>query len=95
MLREPSSEYLSNYDEAVFGVQKTSLTMFRKYSPSSANIVFDWLRAKRALLWMREKEQTWMRVSILLSLRSEMTYFMTCGRLSRVSGTQNDNIVVS
>ena len=35
LLREPSWEYSSNCDEAIFGVQKASL-----------NIAFDWLRAK-------------------------------------------------
>ena len=32
--------------EAIFGVQKASLNMFWVYSPSSANIASDWLRAK-------------------------------------------------
>ena len=39
----------------MFGVQKASLNMFGEYSPSSANLASDWLRAKRALLWMRKK----------------------------------------
>ena len=50
-----SSGYLSNGDEAMFGVQKASLNMFLEYSPSSVNLASDWLRAKRALLWMRKK----------------------------------------
>ena len=29
--------------------------MFSEYSPSSANIASDWLRAKKALLWMKIK----------------------------------------
>ena len=45
-LREYSSGYSSNCDEAVFSVQKTSLNMFWEYSPSSANIASDWLRAE-------------------------------------------------
>ena len=45
-LREPSWEYLSNCDEAIFGVQKASLNMFWENLPSSANIASDWLRAK-------------------------------------------------
>ena len=45
-VREPSWEYSSNCDEAIFGVQKASLNMFWEYSPSSANIASDWLRAK-------------------------------------------------
>ena len=68
--------------------------MFWEYSPSSANIVSDWLRAKRALLWMRKKENTkWMTVSILHSLRREFTYLLTCGRRSLVSENQNDIVV--
>ena len=35
-----------NCDEAIFGIQKASLNMFWEYSPSSANITSDWLRAK-------------------------------------------------
>ena len=35
-----------NCDEAMFGVQKSSLNMFWEYSPSSTNIGSDWLRAK-------------------------------------------------
>ena len=46
LLREPSWEYTSNCDEAIFGVQKASLNMFWEHSPSSVNIAFDWLRAK-------------------------------------------------
>ena len=46
LLHEPSWEYLSNCDEAVFGVQKASLNMFCEHLPSSANIASDWLRAK-------------------------------------------------
>ena len=30
----------------MFGIQKASLSMFWEYSPSSANIASDWLRAK-------------------------------------------------
>ena len=40
------SEYSSNCDEAIFGVQKASLNMFREYSPSSTNLARDWLRAE-------------------------------------------------
>ena len=45
----------SNCNEAMFGVQKSSLNMFWEYLPSSANRASDWLREKRALLWMRKK----------------------------------------
>ena len=38
--------YSSNGDEAIFGVQKASLNIFWEYLPSSANIAYDWLRAK-------------------------------------------------
>ena len=46
MLRELGWEYSSNCDEAIFVVPKASLNMFWKYSPSSANIASNWLRAK-------------------------------------------------
>ena len=36
-------------------VQKALLNMLWEYSPSSANLASDWLRAKKALLWMRKK----------------------------------------
>ena len=45
-LREPSWEYLSNCDEAIFGVRKASLNMFWVHSPYSTNIASDWLRAE-------------------------------------------------
>ena len=45
LLREPSWEYSSNCDEAIFGVHKASLNMFWEYSPSPANIASDWRRA--------------------------------------------------
>ena len=46
LLREPSWEYSSNWDEAIFGVKKASLSMFWEYSPSSTNIASDWLQAE-------------------------------------------------
>ena len=46
MLREYSSGYSSNRDEAIFGAQKASLNMFWEYSPSLANIASDCLRAE-------------------------------------------------
>ena len=46
MLREYSSVYSSNCDEAVFGVQKVSLNMFWEYLPSSTNLVSDWMRVE-------------------------------------------------
>ena len=44
-----SSGYLSNGDEAMFGVQKALLNMFWEYSPSSVNLASDWLRAKEEM----------------------------------------------
>ena len=46
MLREPGSGCSSNCHETIFGVQKASLIMVWEYSPSSANIASDWLRAE-------------------------------------------------
>ena len=87
----------------MFGVQKVSLNlfleyspnMFLEYSPSSANLASDWLRAKRALLWMRKKKRKkeWTTVLILHSIRRELTYLLTCGRRSLVSRTQSDIVV--
>ena len=57
LLREPCLQYSLNCDEAMFGVLKASLNMFREYLSSSANFASDWLRAKRALLWMRKKKK--------------------------------------
>ena len=41
----------------MFVVQKASLKMFWGYSPSSANLVSDWLKAKTALPCMRKKKK--------------------------------------
>ena len=49
LLREPSWEYLSNCDEAIFGVQKASLNLFWEHSPYSTNSASDWLRAELSL----------------------------------------------
>ena len=68
-LREPSWEYSSNCDEAIFGVQKSSLNMFREYLPSSANIVSDWLRAKSSPV--NEEERKKMDDGVNTSLASE------------------------
>jgi len=78
-----------NYDEAIFGVQKASLNKFWEYSPSSANIAFDWLKAKGSPV--DEEERKCMTVSMLHCLRKELTYLL---RRSLVSEIQN-NIVVS
>ena len=47
-LIERSSGYSTNCDESL--VQKTSLSMFWEYSPTSANLASDWMRAKITLL---------------------------------------------
>ena len=82
------------FDEAVFGVQNASLDMLWEYSPSSANLASDWLRAKRALLWMRMKGLEIERKvddDADTSLASESSdLFLSCGRRRLVSGTQND-----
>ena len=41
-----SSGYTSNREEAIFGVRKASKSMFWEHSPSSTNLVSDWLRAE-------------------------------------------------
>ena len=41
----------------------------------------------------KEKEEEKMTVSILHSLWRELTYLLTCGRRSLVSGTQNVIVV--
>ena len=66
--------------------------MFWKYSPGSANLASDWLRAKRTLLWMRKKNK-WIMVLMLHSLQRELTYLLTSGKHSLVSGTQNDIVL--
>ena len=55
-LREPSLGISSNCDEAIFGVQKASFSMFWEYSASSANIAPDWLRAERESSPVDEEE---------------------------------------
>ena len=68
--------------------------MLWEYLPSSVNLASDWLRKKRALLWMRKKlKLKWITVLILHLLQRELTYLLTCGRHSLVSGTQNDIVV--
>ena len=55
------------------GVQKSLLNMFCEYSPSSAKLVSDWLRAKRSLLWMRKKRKRKMDDGVYTSLASKGT----------------------
>ena len=73
LLREPSSGYSTNRDEAMFGIQKAPLNMFREYSPSSTNLASDWLRAKEFLLWTRRKEKEKMDDGVDTLLISEGT----------------------
>jgi len=51
-----------------------------------------WLADSKESSSMDEEERKgkWMMVSMLHSLQREMTYLLTCGRYSLVSGTQND-----
>ena len=72
LLREPSWEYSSNCDEAIFGVQKSSLNMLWEYLPSSANIDSDWLRAKSSPVNEEEREK--MDDGVDTSLASEGIY---------------------
>ena len=48
LLREPASGSSTKCDEAMFGVQKASLYLLWEYSPISANIASDWLRANES-----------------------------------------------
>ena len=89
LLREPSWEYSSNCDEAIFGVQKASLNMFWGHSPYLTNIASDWLRAELSWDEEEEKEKKWTAVS----LRKEFVYLLTCGRRSFVSVTQNKTVI--
>ena len=94
-VREPSWEYSSNCDEAIFGVQKVSLNMFWEHSPYSTNIASDWLRAELSCGWGRNKNKNgWPCRSVLHSLRRAfLFYLLTCGRRSLVSETQNEIVV--
>ena len=94
LLREYSSGYSSNCDEAIFGVKKALLNMFWKYSPYLTNLASDWLRAGSSPVDEEErKRKKWMTVSPGTSLASEGICLLTCGRRSLVSGTQNDIVV--
>ena len=46
LLHEYSLGYSLNCDEAMFGVQNSSLNMFWEYSPNLMNVVSEWLRAE-------------------------------------------------
>ena len=55
-----------------------------------------WLRAQRAFLRLRKtglERRMHDGVEIADSLRRELTYLLTCGRHSLISGTQNDIVV--
>ena len=71
MLRENSSEYSSNCDEAIVGVQKASLNMFWEYLPYSTNLASDWLRSESSPVGEEERKRKWMTVSLGTSLASD------------------------
>ena len=54
----------------IFGVQKASLNMFWEYSPSSTNLVSDWLRAESSSV---DEEEIKMDHSVDTLLASEGT----------------------
>ena len=67
--------------------------MFWEHSPSLANIAFDWLRAESSPVNEEEiKIKMDNHVDTSLPLR-ELTYLLTCGRHSLISGIQNDTVV--
>ena len=93
LLREYSSEYSSNCDEAIFRVKKSSLNMFWEYSPSSTNLAHDWLKAQSCPVNEEERKiEMDDRVDTSLVWR-ELTYLLNCGRQSHVSWIQNDIVV--
>ena len=81
----------------MFGVQNASLDMLWEYSPSSANLASDWLRAKTALLWMRKKgleREEKVDDGADTSLASERSDpFVVLWRRRLASGTQNDIVL--
>ena len=95
MLCEYSSEYLSNCDEAIFGVQKASFNMFWEYLPCLIKLASDWLRVESSLVDEERGKKTTMMVSLGTSLASEgfLFYLLTCGRRSLVSGTQHEIVL--
>ena len=95
MLREYSSGYSSNCDEAIFGVQKTSLNMFCEYSPCSTNLASDWLKAERSPVDEEEKKkEKGMTVSLITSLASEGTdHFVGLWEAQPCLWDQNDTVV--
>ena len=96
LLREYSSGYSSNSDEAIFGVEKASVSMFWEHSPSSTKLVSDWLRAESSPVDEEEikiKMDDGVSRYVLHSLRREFVYLLTCRKCSLVSGTQNEIVV--
>ena len=100
MIREPSSVFSSHYDEAMFGAQKAPLNMLWEYSPSSANLASDWLRAESSPVDEEERKRKmddrvarhFTRFGGIFRF-CFVFYLLTCGRRSLVSGTQNDVVV--
>ena len=68
LLREYSSEYSSNSDEAIFRVQKASLNIFWEHSPYSTIIASDGLRAELSV----DEEK------IKIKMDDGVTRFFTC-----------------
>ena len=66
--------------------------MFWEYSSYSTNLASDWLRAESSPVDEKERQKR-KTVSILHSLRSELTYLLTWGG-ALVSGIQNDIVVI-
>ena len=83
------SEYSTNCDEAMFGIQRVSLNIFWEYSPSSANLGL-WLVESKESSPVDEEEITIkMDDGVHTSLSSEGTDILrTCGMRSLVSETQ-------
>ena len=80
-LISPLCEPLSpNCDEALFGAQKASLNMCWEYSHSSESLASGWLRAESSPVNKEEREEKWMTVSILHSLRKGTDLFVNLGK---------------
>ena len=86
-----SRTYLEVFVEAIFGVQKASLNMFREHSPYWTIIASDWLRAELSCGRRNKKQKN--KKKVLHSLRREFVYLLTCGRRNLVSETQNEIVV--
>ena len=81
--------------QIVFGVQKASLNMFWEYSPSSTNLASDWLRVESSPVDQEERKRKMDDgvARYFTRFGGNIFYFLTCGRCTLVSGTQNDIVV--